>query len=51
VFNLFRTHAVGFAVPTLTRRVPGNMFPDIMEQSTAMAFRRLRHSTRDDPGA
>jgi len=51
VFNLFRTHAVGFPVPTLTRCVTGNMFPVLMEQATAMAFRRLRHSTRDEPGA
>jgi len=51
VFNLFRTHAVGFAVPALNRRVPGNIFHCFMEQSTANAYRRLRNSTRDDPGA
>jgi hypothetical protein len=42
VFNLFRTHAAGLAVPTLTRPVTGNMFPYVMEQgvewTTAMAL-------------
>jgi hypothetical protein len=38
VFNLFRTHAAGFALLTLTRRVTGNTFLFTVEQTTAMAF-------------
>jgi hypothetical protein len=42
VFNLFRRHAGGLAVPALTRRVTGNMFLFAMHKEDVMlGFRKI----------